>query len=142
MRNSMMAGMLICAITTGWPLLAQTNAVDVAQLKQRVTQLEKQVQEMSSLLEPLKAQQAVENRRQMLREKFVNRSALDAQKHTPEQLQAAEQLYQVANQKWGSPEATDSLQKMIEKFPDINRTGCALLYLAQNAAGEQRAKYL
>jgi len=35
-----------------------------------------------------------------------------------------------------------SLQKMIKKYPDINRTGCATLYVAQRSEGEERAKYL
>jgi hypothetical protein len=31
---------------------------------------------------------------------------------------------------------------MIKKFPDINRTGCATLYVAQKSEGEERLKYL
>jgi hypothetical protein len=138
----MMAGILMLTLAASSPLFAQTNADEVTQLKQRVAQLEKQVQEMSQLLEPLKAQQAIDNRRKLLREKFENKAALDQKKHTPEQLREAEQLYQVANQKWGSPEATESLRKMTEMYPDINRTGCAILYLAQNSQGEERARYL
>ena len=38
------------------------------------------------------------------------------------QLGEAEELYQVANRKWGSPEAAERLKKMLEKHPDINRT--------------------
>ena len=68
--------------------------------------------------------------------------AQDRAKYTEQQLREAEQLYQVANQKWGSPEATESLQTMIKKYPDINRTGCAVLYVAQNSQGEERARYL
>ena len=68
--------------------------------------------------------------------------AQDRAKYTPEQLRDAEQLYQVANQKWGSPEASESLQAMLQKYPDINRTGCATLYLAQSSEGDERAKYL
>jgi hypothetical protein len=57
-------------------------------------------------------------------------------------LRDAETLYQVANQKWGSPEAADSLQTMIKKYPDVNRTGCAVLYVAQMSQGDERAKNL
>jgi hypothetical protein len=68
--------------------------------------------------------------------------ARDQAKYTPAQLGEAEALYQVANQKWGTPEASESLQAMITKYPDINRTGCAMLYVAQKSQGEERAKYL
>lgn len=70
------------------------------------------------------------------------KTAQDLAKYTPEQLREAERLYQVANQKWGSTEAKESLQNMIKKYPDINRAGCALLYVAQQSSGEERANYL
>jgi hypothetical protein len=31
---------------------------------------------------------------------------------------------------------------MIKKYPDINRTGCAMLYVAQKSHGDERARYL
>ena len=73
---------------------------------------------------------------------FMTRTAQDSGKYTPAQLNNAEQLYQVANQKWGTPEAKESLQTMVQKFPDVNRTGCAALYLAQMSQGDERAQYL
>ena len=94
---------------------------------------------MSRLLEPLKAAQ---QRNQPLRERFDKKMAQDQAKHTPEQLREAEGLYQVANQKWGTPEATASLQALIKKYPDVNRTGCAMLYMAQKSQGDERARYL
>ena len=140
MRNSIIAGILLLASAT--PLLAQTNNDDLAQLKQRVTLLEKQVQDMSQLLEPVRAQQEAEKRRQAAREKFTAKMAQDQAKYTQQQLNEAEALYQVANKQWGSPESTESLQSMIQKYPDINRTGCAVLYLAQNSQGEEQARHL
>ena len=94
-------------------------------------------------LKSLKTQQpAMNSRQQSLRERFVKRTAQDEGKYTPQQLRDAEQLYAVANQKWGTPEAKESLQTMIQKYPDINRTGCAVLYLAQMSQGDERAQYL
>ncbi|MGB7749757.1 MAG: hypothetical protein WBN75_21010 [Verrucomicrobiia bacterium] len=93
-------------------------------------------------MEPLKAQQAMASRQKALHEEFVKRMAQDQQKYTQEQLQDAEKLYQVASQKWGSPEASESLQAMIKKYPDIDRAGCAVLYVAQMSKGDERAKYL
>jgi DNA repair exonuclease SbcCD ATPase subunit len=142
MRNTIIAGILMSGMAAGWPVAAQTNVDELAQLRQRVTQLEQQVQQISQILEPIKAQQALENRRNALRAKFDKKLAQDQEKYSPEQLRDAEKLYQVANQKWGTPEASESLQTMIKKYPDINRTGCAMLYVAQNSQGEERAKCL
>jgi hypothetical protein len=73
---------------------------------------------------------------------FMTRTAQDRGKYTPAQLDDAERLYQVANQKWGTPEAKECLQTLVRKFPDNNRTGCAVLYLAQMSQGDERAQYL
>jgi hypothetical protein len=73
---------------------------------------------------------------------FMTRTAQDRGKYTQAQLDDAERLYQVANQKWGTPEAKESLQALVRKFPDNNRTGCAVLYLAQMSQGDERAQYL
>ena len=100
------------------------------------------VNQLEKLVEPLKAQQAAESRQKSLGERFVQRMAQDRAKYTPNQLRDAENLYQVANQKWGSPEAKESLQAMVKKYPDLDRTGCAMLYLADMSKGDERAKYL
>jgi DNA-binding transcriptional regulator YbjK len=89
MLNKVIASILISGMAAGWPLLGQTTADEVAQLKQRVTQLEKQVQEMSQILEPFKAQQAADVRRRALREKFEKKMAQDRDKYTAEQLREA-----------------------------------------------------
>ena len=143
MQNKIIVGILISGIAVASPSFGQApNADEITQLKQRVSQLEKQVQQISQLLEPIKAQQAADARRQTLREKFDKKMAQDRQKYTPGQLSDAESLYQVANQRWGSPEAAESLHTMIKKYPDINRTGCATLYVAQRSQGDERTKYL
>src|SRR5215831_152321 len=115
MRNRSIAVILISGWAATSELFAQSTSEELAQLKQRVVQLERQVQEISRLLEPVKAQQAMENRRKLLREKFDKKMRADRQKYTSEQLDEAERLYQIANQKWGSAEAAESLQKMIKK---------------------------
>src|SRR5512135_1098915 len=107
MRKKIFAGILISVLARSAPLIAQTNPIEVAGVTRTVAQLEKQVQEMSELLEPMNAQQAADARRGKLREKFNAKMSADRSKYTPEQLRDAETLYQVANQKWGSPEAAD-----------------------------------
>ncbi len=74
--------------------------------------------------------------------KAKERARRDTKKYSREQLQEAEQLYQVANKNWRTVEAKVSLEKMVQKYPDINRTGCAVLYLAQYSKGEAREKLL
>jgi hypothetical protein len=97
---------------------------------------------LSQRLEQSKVQPAMNSRQKTLHERFEKKRAQDQNKYTPEQLREAENLYTVANQKWGTPEAIESLQTMIKKYPDINRTGCATLYLAQTSQGDEHARYL
>ena len=127
MQNKVAIGILTVLViaSLGWSAL----------LGYKVNQLEK-------MMTPVKAQQAVQARQAALRVKFDQKMAQDQAKYTPEQLRDAEQLYQVANQKWGTAEASNSLQTMIQKYPDIDRTGCAVLYVAQMSQGEDRARYL
>ena len=70
------------------------------------------------------------------------RMRLDGRRYSRQELQEAEQLYQVANNKWRSPEAKASLEQMVKRFPKFNRTGCATLYLGQYAEGAERERYL
>jgi hypothetical protein len=66
----------------------------------------------------------------------------DREKYTQEQLTECENLYQMANKNWRTPEAATTLKVMIERYPDVNRTGCAALYLAQYARGEEQIAQL
>ena len=97
---------------------------------------------LSQRLKQPKAQPTMNSRQKTLNLRFMQRMAQDRKNYTPKQLDEAEQLYQVGNQKWGTPEAIASLQTMIKKYPDLDRTGCAMLYLAQMFQGDDRAKYL
>jgi hypothetical protein len=77
-----------------------------------------------------------------LRDLFEKRMAQDAKKYKPEQLREAENLYQVMNKNWRTDEGKTALKVMIEKYPDVNRTGCAELYLGQVSEGEDRVAHL
>ena len=116
-------------------MLVAASVVWIAILTYKVARLEKQ-------LEPALARQAMENRQQALREKFAKRTAQDRQKYTQDQLREAEQLYQVANQKWGTPEAAQSLKTLVQKYSDLNRAGCAVLYLVNYSKGDEQRQYL
>ena len=88
------------------------------------------------------AKSTANERQEVLHQKFVQRTAQDEGKFTPEQLRDAEQLYEAANKEIGTPDAKASLQKMIQQNPGINRTGCAMLMLALISQGADQVKYL
>lgn len=50
MRDLIIAGILLSGLAANSPLFAQAGGDEMAQLKQRVAQLEKQVQEISQIL--------------------------------------------------------------------------------------------
>jgi hypothetical protein len=57
-------------------------------------------------------------------------------------LDAIEQLYQSANRDLRAPESRSRLIALVDRYPKANRSGCALLYLAQASAGEEREAFL
>ncbi len=66
----------------------------------------------------------------------------DDKAYTEAEQEEIEKLYQVANSKWGTPEAVESLKTMVSKYKKSNRTGCAILYLGQMSKGEEQIKHL
>jgi len=78
------------------------------------------------------------DRKEVIRKRFEE----DRKTYSIDELREIEKLYQVANKQWNTPEAKESLKKLIEKFPKANRTGCAVQYMGQMSAGEEKEKYL
>ena len=143
MRHAISAGIIVWMMVSSATSIAQTNNDEVAKLKERVARLEKQVQEISRFLEPLKGQQdTIITRRKALEETMGKRFAQDRAKFAQDQLVEVEKLFAVVTQKGGTPEAKNSMDKLIKDFPECNRTGCAMLYTAQRAQGEERVKLL
>jgi beta-lactamase regulating signal transducer with metallopeptidase domain len=143
------------------PALAQETATqkdeELQQLRERVQQLEERLAKAQAELAAAKASTAAAQEQAAAQQqdeaatreqidaqknKARARSRQDAKKYQPEQMAEAEQLYQVANKNWRAPEAIVSLKQMIEKYPDVNRTGCAVLYLGQMSQGDTREEYL
>ncbi len=85
-----------------------------------------------ALPEQILAQQQAKARERMRR---------DAETFSPQELREIETLYQVANKKWRSEEARESLKTLVEKYKKANRTGCAILYLGQMSRGDDRIAY-
>ena len=76
------------------------------------------------------------------KEGIRRRTAEDRKTYSAEQLSEIENLYQVANKMWSTPEAKTCLKVLIEKYPKANRTGCAVQYMGQMSSGEEKEKYL
>src|SRR5438128_4489 len=114
------------------------QAKTIAELKARIATLEKRVATLEKLLGPMQSDAS----KTTLREMFEKRMAADSKKYKPDQLREAEGLYQTMNKNWRSPEGKAALEQMLKKYPDINRTGCAELYLGQVSEGDDKADHL
>ena len=77
-----------------------------------------------------------------LRARAQERMRGDLAFYSREQFQDIEALYQEANRDLRAPDAKQKLQALVEKYPAANRSGCAILYLAQLSQGEEAEKYL
>lgn len=126
----------VLALISALPLHAEEDA---AALKARVAELEKRISE-------LETKSMSEKKLERLREENVakarKRASEDKGHYKPEELQEIESLYQVANKNWRTEEARTSLKKLLEKYDQSNRTGCATLYMGQMSEGKERIEYL
>ena len=77
-----------------------------------------------------------------LRAAAQERMRQDLKTFTRDELGEIETLYQSANKDIRAPEAKSILKQLVEKYPKSNRTGCAVLYLAQISSGAEREAYL
>lgn len=111
-------------------------------LKKRISELENQVAELKSDTEEVVEQSRIDKIVEENKQKARERMREDLEEYSREELQEIETLYQVANNNWRSEEARKSLEKLVDEYDDANRTGCALLYLAQYSEGEKREEYL
>jgi len=136
-----LAATLVLAFLPHGTASAQDLEARLASIEKRLAALEAQAggntepQRMGGALD---AAAAVEKNKLAARE----RASKDTENYDVDQRREIETLYQVANKNWRSPEAVESLEKLIAKYDKANRTGCATLYLGQMSQGEQRLKYL
>jgi len=114
----------------------------IADLTEKIRVLEERVGKIEQYLQMIAKQQQIKNISEALKETVRKRFEKDKTTYTKEQLQDIEALYQTANKNWNSPEAKESLKKLIEQYPKANRTGCAVLYLAQMNNGDEKEKLL
>lgn len=114
----------------------------IAELSERVAALEARLAELEEQAMPLIEQARSEMRREKAQAAARARMRQDRGKYSPEVLGEVEQLYQTANKDWRSPAAVAALEKLVSEYPDLNRTGCATMYLGQMTQGPERVDYL
>ncbi len=143
-----MSRLTIPVIIAGGLMFAAPSMVSAADnppatgLEERVARLEKRLDELETRLAPVAEKQKSEDHRAALARRARERWAEDNSRFTKEQLAEIEKLYQVANRQWRTPEAKASLEQLVEKYANANRTGCALLYLGRMSEGPDQEKYL
>lgn len=74
------------------------------------------------------------------RKQFMARLDQDRKRYSEAEMREIEELYQIANRKFNSAEAQESLKKLISKYSCANRTGCAVLYLGQMCPDRPQAE--
>lgn len=128
------------------PAWAQATQPDkdrqIAELTERVAELERRLTELEAQALPLIEQARNQQRRDKAKAAARARMRQDRGKYSPEVLGQVEQLYQTANKNWRSPAAVAALEKLVQDYPDLNRTGCATLYLGQMSQGPEKVDYL
>ena len=131
---------ILCLMFVALP--ASGLASETAQLEERITTLEARIvaleESLAPLIEKAKREQLLESQQRQARVRMRS----DADNYSRNELREIEKLYQVANKKWRSAEARQSLQQLVEKYDQANRTGCAILYLGQMSEGEEKVKHL
>ncbi len=111
-------------------------------LEERVATLENKVTQLEQRLQPLLARATQEENLQHQRQLARDRAQQDAARYSRQQPQEIETLYQQASRDLRSKEAPALLEQLVAKYPESNRAGCAVLYLAQVSEGDARTQYL
>jgi hypothetical protein len=146
MRTYVWIALLIVGLGcgTGTGYAASSNDPEIAALKAKVQALEERLAALETIVlgnKPATASKANDDLAS-LQKRAQNRMQMDAKKYTTTQLQEIEKLYQVANKQYGTPAAKESLQTLVTTYKNANRTGCAVLYLAQMSKGKEKETYL
>lgn len=90
----------------------------------------------------LLAAQSAEPTLEQLRAAAQERMRADRARYSAEQLRDIETLYQSANRDIRADGAQAALRDLIAKYPQSNRAGCALLYVARMSQGDEREMLL
>ena len=125
-------------------LVALTIAVcaDEGILLQRIVVLEKRIAELEAKLAPVLEEERIKDVVKQQQAFSHERMMMDAEIHQRHDLQIIEKLYQTANQDWKAEDARKAVALLTERYPRANRTGCAVLTLAQSTEGDEQLELL
>ena len=130
-----------CVVVAAVMLLNLSLVADeISDMKRDIELLKREVAELRTLVQggsEQKAKPAVD-----IKAGIRKRYEEDKKRYSMEQLREIETLYQSANRDLKSSKAKEALKSLIEKYPDANRTGCAVQYMGQMTTGEEKEKYL
>ncbi|QBG48666.1 tetratricopeptide repeat protein [Verrucomicrobia bacterium S94] len=123
-------------------LLTVSVYADESILLQRIVALEKRVAELEEKLAPVLEEERVkaiaEEQKALARERML----LDAEYLKRIDLNLIEKAYQTGSKDWTTEEAARAFKLLIEKYPQANRTGCAVLSMAQTKSGNEQIELL
>jgi len=111
-------------------------------LLQRIVALEKHVAELEARLAPVLELERIKKVVKQQQARAHERIMMDAEFHPRHDLNIIEKLYQTANQDWKAEDASKAVTLLTERYPRANRTGCAVLTLAQSTEGNEQLGYL
>jgi hypothetical protein len=123
-------------------LLGSTCIADESILLQRIIALEKRIAELEKKLEPVLEEERIKAIVAEQQKRAFDRMMVDAEMMPRPELRKVEQIYKAIQADWKSEEARTGLKMLKEKYPMANRTGCAMLYMAQMTKGSERLDYL
>jgi hypothetical protein len=135
MKKRILAYLILAAI----PLAVHA---DEGILLQRIIALEKHVAELEARLAPVleieRVKEVVKQQQALAHERGI----MDAEFYQRHDLDIIEKLYQTANKDWKAEDAKKAVALLTERYPRANRTGCAVLTLAQMSANNEQLDYL
>ncbi len=125
----------LCAVTTS--LFA-----DEGILLQRIVTLEERVAKLEEKLAPVLEQERIKGVVAEQQAFARDRMMLDADIYSRHDLQIIEKIYQAAGSDWSSEDARKAVDLLSERYPNANRTGCAILNFARHAERNEQSELL
>jgi outer membrane murein-binding lipoprotein Lpp len=121
-------------------LLATDNSAEIKKLEERIRKLKENSKTVTNNTYSAEDKKANRDKERI---KARARMREDRKRYSRNQLKQIETLYQSRGYKYGSPEKTKNLIKVISTYSRANRAGCAMLYLGQfSSTGKKREYYL
>ncbi|WP_372798819.1 tol-pal system YbgF family protein [Pontiella sp.] len=123
-------------------LLAVSAGADEDILMQRIIALEKRVAQLENQLKPVLDEERIKKVAEEQKLLARDRMMLDGEYLSRFDLNLIEKAYQTGSRDWTTEEAAKAFKLLTEKYPKANRTGCAVLGMAQAKNGREQIELL